>query len=237
MNTPDKATEIKAFVTAILAFLTALWGWLGWAVIILIFCMALDWATGSWAARAHNEWSSSVARAGLWHKLGEIVALLVAALCDIAIQVILNSAAADLLKGWEYGNYMTLLVAVWYIFTELGSIAENVDKLGAPLPSWLKKAIRFLRAKADAADPVPEENVPDTNDGNKPEPPAPPTTGTNAKRPADEVTVHLAIEAPEDPAETYQPKHSTAPVLNDDLLQDLPEDVAKQALENAALDD
>lgn len=209
MNTPDKATEIKAFVTAILAFLTALWGWLGWAVIILIFCMALDWATGSWAARAHNEWSSSVARAGLWHKLGEIVALLVAALCDIAIQVILNSAAADLLKGWEYGNYMTLLVAVWYIFTELGSIAENVDKLGAPLPSWLKKAIRFLRAKADAADPVPEAETP----------PAPPSGDSNAQRPE------------------YVPKHSTAPVLNDDLLQDLPEDVAKQALENAALDD
>lgn len=209
MNTPDKAAEIKAFVTAILAFLTALWGWLGWAVIILIFCMALDWVTGSWAARAHNEWSSSVARAGLWHKLGEIVALLVAALCDIAIQVILNSAAADLLKGWTYGNYMTLLVAVWYIFTELGSIAENVDKLGAPLPSWLKKAIRFLRAKADAADPVPEAETP----------PAPPSSASNAQRPE------------------YVPKHSTAPVLNDDLLQDLPEDVAKQALENAALDD
>lgn len=172
MNTPDKAAEIKALVTAVLAFLTALWGWLGWAVITLIFCMALDWATGSWAARAHNEWSSSVARAGLWHKLGEIVALLVAALCDIAIQVILNSAAADLLKGWEYGNYMTLLVAVWYIFTELGSIAENVDKLGAPLPPWLRKAIRFLRAKADAADPVPDEDLPDTNDGNKPAAPA-----------------------------------------------------------------
>lgn len=209
MNTPDKAAEIKALVTAILAFLTALWGWLGWAVIILIFCMALDWATGSWAARAHNEWSSSVARAGLWHKLGEIVALLVAALCDIAIQVILNSAAADLLKGWEYGNYMTLLVAVWYIFTELGSIAENVDKLGAPLPSWLKKAIRFLRAKADAADPVPEAETP----------PEPASSAPNAKRPE------------------YIPKHSTAPVLNDELLQDLPEDVAKQALENAALDD
>lgn len=209
MNTPDKAAEIKAFVTAILAFLTALWGWLGWAVIVLIFCMALDWVTGSWAARAHNEWSSSVARAGLWHKLGEIVALLVAALCDIAIQVILNSAAADLLKGWEYGNYMTLLVAVWYIFTELGSIAENVDKLGAPLPSWLKKAIRFLRAKADAADPAPEAETP----------PAPPSSAPNAQQPE------------------YVPKHSTAPVLDEDLLQDLPEDVAKQALENAALDD
>lgn len=202
MNTPDKAAEIKALVTAILAFLTALWGWLGWAVIILIACMALDWATGSWAARAHNEWSSSVARAGLWHKLGEIVALLVAALCDIAIQVILNSAAADLLKGWEYGNYMTLLVAVWYIFTELGSIAENVDKLGAPLPSWLKKAIRFLRAKADAADPIPEANDPEADAGHKPAPePAP------------------SVSDPDTPApepEEYKPKHSA------DDLPDLP---------------
>lgn len=208
MNTPDKATEIKAFVTAILAFLTALWGWLGWAVIILIFCMALDWATGSWAARAHNEWSSSVARAGLWHKLGEIVALLVAALCDIAIQVILNSAAADLLKGWEYGNYMTLLVAVWYIFTELGSIAENVDKLGAPLPPWLRKAIRFLRAKADAADPVPEENVPDTNDGHEPE----------GNTPEEIVAMEAAAEQAADPdpdapglQDDYEPKHAKTP--------------------------
>lgn len=208
MNTPDKATEIKAFVTAILAFLTALWGWLGWAVIILIFCMALDWATGSWAARAHNEWSSSVARAGLWHKLGEIVALLVAALCDIAIQVILNSAAADLLKGWEYGNYMTLLVAVWYIFTELGSIAENVDKLGAPLPSWLKKAIRFLRAKADAADPMPEENVPDANVGNKPAEPTPEEIA------AMEAAAEQAADPdPEAPVlqDDYEPKHAKAP--------------------------
>ena len=149
MNTPDKATEIKAFLTAILAFCTALWGWLGWAVIILISCMALDWITGSWAASAKGEWSSAAAREGLRHKMGEIVALLVAALCDIAVQVILNSAAADLLQGWTYGNYMTLLVAVWYIFTELGSIVENAGELGAPIPQWLKKGIALLQKKAE----------------------------------------------------------------------------------------
>lgn len=221
MNVPDKATEIKAFVTAILAFCTAIWGWLGWAVIILIACMALDWITGSWAARARNEWSSSVARAGLWHKLGEIVALLVAALCDIAVTVLLNSTAADLLQGWTYGNYMTLLVAVWYIFTELGSIVENVDKLGAPMPGWLKKVIRFLRARADAADPIPGEPEPpkpaaaasDTNAARKPEPPVP-DPDTNS-------------------AETYQPKHSAAdlPDLPADIGEELPEEVSKQILE------
>ena len=149
MTSEEKAREIKAFLTAILAFFTALWGWLGWAVMLLIACMALDWITGSWAAGAKGKWSSAAAREGLRHKLGEIVALLVAALCDIAVQVILNSAAADLLQGWTYGNYMTLLVAVWYIFTELGSIVENAGELGAPIPQWLKKGIALLQKKAE----------------------------------------------------------------------------------------
>lgn len=165
MNTPDKAIEIKAFLTAVIGFFTALWGWIGWAVAILIVCMALDWITGSWAARARGEWSSSIARAGLWHKLGEVVALLVAALCDIAIQVILNSAAVDILKGFEYGNYLTLLVAIWYIFTEAGSIIENAGKLGAPVPKWLRKGIAVLKQKADTVDPIPGDAAEDPQTG------------------------------------------------------------------------
>lgn len=166
MNTPDKALEIKAIITAVLAFCTALWGWLGWAVITLICCMALDWITGTWAARARGEWSSTVARAGCWHKLGEVVAMLVAALCDIAIKVVLNSTAAPILSGWEYGNYISLVVAIWYIFTELGSIMENAIKLGAPIPEWLPRGIAWLKGKADAATPVPiAEKPPDEYQG------------------------------------------------------------------------
>ncbi len=165
MNTPDKATEIKGFFAAVLAFCTALWGWVGWAVIVLIVCMALDWITGSWAARRKGEWSSAIARDGLWHKLGEIVALLVAALCDIAITVILHSAAAPLLSGIEYKNYLTLLASIWYIFTELGSIVENAGELGAPIPAWLRKGIAALKKKADSAEPIsgqpPEEQEPE----------------------------------------------------------------------------
>ena len=149
MNAPDKATEIKAAFTAVFAFLTSLWGWLGWAVLIFAASMLLDWITGSLAARSRGEWSSTVARQGLWHKLGEIVALLVAALCDISIAVILNSAAAPLMRGFEYRNYLTLIVSIWYIFTELGSIVENVEKLGAPVPAWLLKVIGHFRKKAD----------------------------------------------------------------------------------------
>ena len=78
MNAPDKALQFKAWIVAAIAFLTALWGWVGWAVIIWIACIVLDYATGTWAAKSAGDWSSAVARAGLWHKLGEIVAVLVA---------------------------------------------------------------------------------------------------------------------------------------------------------------
>ena len=85
MPAPEKATEIKAAIAAVLAFFTALWGWLGWAVLVWIFCFLLDYLSGTAAARKAGEWSSSIAREGVWHKLGEIFAVLVAALCDIAL--------------------------------------------------------------------------------------------------------------------------------------------------------
>ena len=145
----EKAREIKAAVALVLSFLTGLWGWMGWAVLALIASMALDYLTGSWAAMARGEWSSAAAREGLRHKLGEIAALLVAALCDFAVKLVLQSAAAPLLGSLDYGDYMSLLVCVWYIFTELGSITENIGKLGAPLPPWLKKSVALLRGKTE----------------------------------------------------------------------------------------
>ena len=135
MNAPDKATEIRALVTLIIGFFTALWGWLGWAI-----------------ARARGEWSSAAARQGLWHKAGEIAALLVAALCDIAVQVLLHSAAAPLLAGTELPHCLTLIVAIWYTFTELGSVIENAGQLGAPIPGWLKKGVALLRDRSAAGD-------------------------------------------------------------------------------------
>lgn len=156
MNAPERAVEIKAAITALLSAAVALLGWVGIAVAIMIVCMLLDYITGSWAARAHGEWSSRVAREGLWHKLGEIVALLVAALADLGVSVILSTAAAPLVgEDYRHRGYIVLVVAVWYIFTELGSILENAAKLGAPIPEKLIRGIGRLKRKADAADPLP----------------------------------------------------------------------------------
>ena len=151
----EKLFAIKAAVVAMFAFCTALWGWLGWAIIALFACMALDYLTGTWAAIYKGEWSSAVARAGLWHKLGEIVALLVAIFVDIAISVLLHIDALGNIFAIEIPadipKFFTLIVTIWYIFTELGSIVENAGKLGAPIPEWLSKVILSLKASTDKA--------------------------------------------------------------------------------------
>ena len=161
MNAPDKIVEIKAAVTAAVSLVAGLLGASGVAVAIFLTCLVLDYITGSLAARAHGEWSSKAAREGLWHKLGEIVALLVAALCDVALRVILSSTAAQLIGDVRYGGYLTLIVSIWYIFTELGSILENAAKLGAPIPRWLITGIGRLRKKAENAEAVSD---PDTGE-------------------------------------------------------------------------
>lgn len=155
MNAPDKATEIKAALAAVIAFFTALWGWLGWAVLIWVFCFLLDYLSGTAAARKAGEWSSDIAREGVWHKLGEIFAVLVAALCDIALRVVLEGSGLDL--GIQIGPMVTPVVLLWYIITELGSIAENAEKMGAPVPSWIKRSLKQYRDKIDRDHELPGE--------------------------------------------------------------------------------
>ena len=140
----------KAAVAAVLGGLTALWGWFGWLVLAWLLCMALDYGTGTAAALRAGEWSSKVARDGLWHKLGEAVAVLVAAILDGVIGLILANVPA-LTLPFDYTVFLTVLVLVWYIMTELGSLVENAGALGAPVPAWLRKAIAALESTVDGA--------------------------------------------------------------------------------------
>ena len=156
MDAPSKAMEIKAVVAAACATVVAVLGWTGIMVIILVICIALDYITGTCAARAHGEWSSEQARQGLWHKLGEIFALLVAMLCDIALHVILYKTSLPI-GDVAHNGWFTLLVCFWYIITELGSILENVARLGAPIPQALIKGIGKLKKKVDNVEVIKDE--------------------------------------------------------------------------------
>lgn len=140
MNAPDKAAEIKAAVTAIAAFGTALFGWVGRLIILWLLATALDYITGTCAAIYNRSWRSAEARRGLWHKLGSIFAVLVAAMCDIALNVVGDNLGVGILE-LDCRCIITPLVAGWYTFTELGSIVENAAAMGAPIPGFLRKVI------------------------------------------------------------------------------------------------
>ena len=147
----DKAVnQIKAAMAGLLGLLTGLWGWFGWLVVGWIGCMALDYATGSMAAAKEGEWSSAKAREGIWHKCGMIVVVLVAAGADMLLSLVLDNLPLVELPI-QYAGLVCPVVLVWYIVTELGSMAENAVAMGAPVPKWLVKLLAMSKGLVDQA--------------------------------------------------------------------------------------
>lgn len=146
----EQINKIKAAVSAVLGLLTGLWGWFGWLVVGWIGCMALDYLTGSMAAAKEGEWSSARAREGIWHKAGMIVVVAVAAGVDLLIEIVLTNLPVLALPV-QYAGLVCPIVLVWYIVTELGSMAENAVVMGAPVPKWLIKLLAMSRRVVDQA--------------------------------------------------------------------------------------
>ena len=144
--------KLMAFKAGIAAFFTALGAFLGWQGImamVWVAAMALDYLTGTAAACRAGEWSSRVARDGLWHKGGMIVVVAVAAIADGIMAVLCTNIPI----GIAWPVLILPLVLAWYIITELGSILENAVKMGAPVPEWLVKLLKAgLKAVGDMAE-------------------------------------------------------------------------------------
>ena len=138
MDNSNIFLAVKAAIVGVFGAFGAAFGWLGWLVLAWGACMALDWASGSAAAACRGQWSSAAARAGIWHKAGMVVVVLVSALTD----GVLGMAVANLPGlGLQPNGVVLPVVLVWYIFTELGSIAENAAAMGAPVPAWLVRIL------------------------------------------------------------------------------------------------
>ena len=51
--------------------------------------------------------------------------------------------------GFELPTLVTPVVLLWYILTELGSITENAEKMGAPVPQWVKNGLKQYRDRLE----------------------------------------------------------------------------------------
>lgn len=146
----DTLEHWKIIVAALLGALTGLWGWFGWLVVGWVICMVVDYITGSAAAAKQGQWSSSMAREGIWHKAGMIVVVIVAAGADLLIALVLENIPVVQLP-FTYSGLICPIVLVWYGVTELGSITENAVAMGAPVPGWLTKLLQVSKDAIDNA--------------------------------------------------------------------------------------
>ena len=149
---------LKAVIAAGTGAFGAAFGWLGWLVLAWVVCMATDWISGSAAAASKGEWSSAVARAGIWHKGGMLLVVLVAFMTDSVLGLVVENLPG---LGVDYTVLVLPVILVWYIFTELGSVAENAARMGAPVPGWLIRLLAAGKQAAEQAMPVTEEAKPD----------------------------------------------------------------------------
>ena len=145
----ERAKEVKAVFSGLFAAATAVLGWFGWLAVIYAASMGIDYITGSALAAKEGSWSSAKAREGLWHKMGSILAVIVAAIADLLIRVIIGHLPITL--TFEYTVFLCPVVLVWYTLTELGSIVENVGGMGAPVPAFLKNIIATLHSSVEDA--------------------------------------------------------------------------------------
>lgn len=146
----DWMLAVKAAITAALGAFSAFWGWLGWLIAAWVVLMALDYITGTAAAMKNGEWASHTAREGIWHKMGEVVVVIIAAFADGLLSIIMEQLPMVEIALPEIGLLLPL-VLVWYAITELGSIAENAQRMGAPIPAWLIKLMANGKDAVDAA--------------------------------------------------------------------------------------
>lgn len=136
----------KAFIAAFFAAIGTFLGWKGIMAVAWLLLMAMDWITGTAAARKNGTWKSSTARDGAWHKAGSVIVILLAFIADFIMAIMLPHIP---MLNIQWPEFLAPLVLAWYIVTELGSILENAIKLGAPVPSWIVKIFDATLKMAD----------------------------------------------------------------------------------------
>ena len=136
---------MKTLVLGTLISLSAILAWvmaLPHIILILFGVQALDVITGLTAAVEKRTLRSTVADMGIRKKAyAWIIVLLVG---------ILQFELADYMPMNIIVNYTPMdVTALGFVVVESLSIVENGEKLGVPLPAWLKNALVTARGDTD----------------------------------------------------------------------------------------
>lgn len=122
-----------------------------WVFIIPGVLMAVDILTGSLNAWAKANFKSFKMREGLVKKCGEITILAIGQLFTV---------------GLVLPTYIMSGISFYIIFMELISICENLQKMGVPIPKFIKKALDDTEKALEEKESV-DSKKEDTDDGGK----------------------------------------------------------------------
>lgn len=100
-----------------------------WIIALPSLMMGLDIMTGLVYAWESGTFKSSRMREGLGKKFGELTYIVIGAAATVALML---------------PEYLIIGISAYIIFMEILSIVENCDKLGAPIPGFVRKALKSV---------------------------------------------------------------------------------------------
>lgn len=122
-----------------------------WVFMIPGILMAIDILTGSLNAWAKRDFKSYKMRQGLVKKCGEVTILGIGELFTI---------------GMILPTYIMSGISFYIIFMELISICENLQKMGVPIPKFIKKALSDTEKALEDKESVDSKKEDTDNGGN-----------------------------------------------------------------------
>ena len=140
MNENLFKTSVAAAVAAIAAYFKIV----GMPILVLLCFMIADYITGMTAAYMKGELSSKTGFRGVIKKLCYMFAVV----AGIGIDYICDSALTRVGIPSDV-CFFGLLVTVWLILNEIISILENLDRIGVPVPGFLRKVTRKLKQSVE----------------------------------------------------------------------------------------
>lgn len=158
---PERTNDMKETMNPLYAVVAAALGVLSSYLVqlviplaVLVVAMLVDYGTGMAKAWNAGELCSRIGIRGILKKLGYLVIVLAA----MGVDYLMRYGMAQVGIHIQVEFLLAAIATVWLIINELISILENVAALGVPVPGFLLKLIKKLKAVTEKrADTVPVE--------------------------------------------------------------------------------
>lgn len=138
-------TPVRLTLAGLAALVMAEFRYYAPALLLLVFCIVLDYVTGMTRAWMKGELSSGVGIRGFVKKLCYILGVAVGFAADLLISLLTDSLGLTVDIPAVLGLTVTLMLSL----NELVSVAENLGQIGVPMPAALTRALQKLGDRED----------------------------------------------------------------------------------------